>query len=255
MMRTAQSGEELRGSVAASGWFADPLGRHEKRFFNGIVRTSDVLDGTQRGADPVRAATATAQHLVQPGAAADRQLPPPQPWQSRVWAQAWRDGDELVMRLGTPLPPICVFCGAPAVVGLRNAINTRGHPFGNLQVLSTRVPVCEEDRRRHRAVMTRANVTVVVVFVMVLLTGTLPGPLGLLSNAMNPFGGRIPTAGAVALALTVAVGLRVVHRLVRSARGKPRPVMLRYDRSQGGFVWLQGADPRCLAQLPPVAQA
>ena len=39
--------------MATSGWFADPLGRHEKRFFNGIVWTSDVLDGERRGADPI----------------------------------------------------------------------------------------------------------------------------------------------------------------------------------------------------------
>jgi hypothetical protein len=36
-----------------SGWFADPLGRHEKRFFNGIVWTSDVQDGDVRASDPM----------------------------------------------------------------------------------------------------------------------------------------------------------------------------------------------------------
>jgi hypothetical protein len=169
--------------------------------------------------------------------------------------QAWRDGDDLVFRIGTPLPPICVFCGAMAVTGIRNAIQARGHPFGNLQVLSTRLPVCDDDRRRHRLVMTLLNVTVVALFVLVLLTGRLPGPLGLVSNALNPFGGTLPGVRAVFLALAVFVGLRLVRTLLYGSRGAPRPVRLRYDHSRGGFVWLHGADPRCLSQLPPVTPA
>jgi hypothetical protein len=238
----------LRDSVAASGWFTDPLGRHEKRFFNGIVWTTDVLDGTKRGVDPVLPTSASAQHPAQGGPAAGMQVPP-EPWQSKVWAQAWCDCDELVIRVGTRLSPICVFCGAPAVGSIRNAINTRGHPFGSLQVLGTRIPVCDNDRNRRRVFMTRANVTVVLVFVMVLLTGTLPGPLGLLSDAMNPFGVRIPTAGTVVVALSVFVGLRVVNRL---ARGKPHPVNLRYDRSQGRVRMAARRGPSLLC---PVAAA
>jgi hypothetical protein len=37
----------------ASGWYADPLGRHEKRFFNGLVWTDRVLDGDPTGSDPI----------------------------------------------------------------------------------------------------------------------------------------------------------------------------------------------------------
>ena len=37
----------------ASGWFSDPLGRHEKRFFNGLVWTDRVLDGEHAGSDPI----------------------------------------------------------------------------------------------------------------------------------------------------------------------------------------------------------
>ncbi|NNE11301.1 MAG: DUF2510 domain-containing protein [Ilumatobacter sp.] len=36
-----------------SGWFPDPLGRHEYRFFNGRSWTSDVSDGGQRYVDPL----------------------------------------------------------------------------------------------------------------------------------------------------------------------------------------------------------
>jgi hypothetical protein len=72
--------------------------------------------------------------------------------------QAWRDGDELVIRVGAPLPPICVFCGAMAVTAIRNAIETRGHPFDNLQVLSTAVaPGTLPDARVRRRVVARAS--------------------------------------------------------------------------------------------------
>ena len=37
----------------ASGWYADPLGRHEKRFFNGLVWTDRVVDGDHTGSDPI----------------------------------------------------------------------------------------------------------------------------------------------------------------------------------------------------------
>jgi hypothetical protein len=177
-------------------------------------------------------------------------------WQPPVAPpQAWRDGDELVIRIGAPLPPICVFCGAMAVVGIRNAIETRGHPLGNLQVLSTRIPVCDDDRRRHRRAVTRVNVSVVGLFVVVLLTGALPGVLGLVSSVLNPFGGRLPGVRALFVALAVFVGIRFVRILVHGSRGAPRPVKLRYDRSRAGFVWLRGADSRCLSQLPPVTPA
>jgi hypothetical protein len=165
--------------------------------------------------------------------------------------QAWRDGDELVVRIGAPLPPICVFCGAPAVAGIRNAINTRGHPIGNLQILTTRIPVCDDDRRRHRYTMIRMNGTVVVVFVVALLTGILPGWLGLF--AINPYGGTLPGVRVIVVALALFVGSRVVRARMRASAPVPRPVRLRFDRGQDGYVWLRDADPRCLSQLPPVA--
>ncbi|HEY5663092.1 MAG TPA: DUF2510 domain-containing protein [Ilumatobacter sp.] len=40
------------GSVPA-GWFPDPLGRHEYRYFNGVAWTSDVSDGGRRLIDPL----------------------------------------------------------------------------------------------------------------------------------------------------------------------------------------------------------
>ena len=177
-------------------------------------------------------------------------------WQPPVATpQAWRDGDELVIRVGAPLPPICVFCGALAVVGIRNAIETRGRPFGNLQVIGTRIPVCDDDRRRHRRAVTRVNVSVLGLFVVVLLTGALPGPLGVVSNALNPFGGSVPEVRALVLAVAVFFCMRFVRILLHGSRGTSRPVRLHYDRSHGGFVWLRGADPRFLVQLPSVTPA
>jgi len=39
-------------STTPAGWFPDPLGRHEHRYFNGVSWTSDVSDGGQRLVDP-----------------------------------------------------------------------------------------------------------------------------------------------------------------------------------------------------------
>jgi hypothetical protein len=238
--------------MTTSGWFADPYGRHEKRFFNGTVWTSDVLDGEQRGSDSIQGqATPSIPDATQ--TTVTNTQPSTEGWRSPFGSpQAWRDGDELVFRIDTPLPPICVFCGATAVAGIRNAINTRGHPFGNLQILTVRIPVCEDDRRRNRWIMARGNITVVVLFVFLLLGGTLPGLPGLISNAINPFGGTRPGVHAVVLALAVFAVVHVVRRLLRGSRD-PRPERLFYDRSRAGFVWLRGADPRCLDQLPPVS--
>jgi hypothetical protein len=180
-------------------------------------------------------------------------------WQPPVAPpQAWRDSDELVYRVGAPLPPICVFCGARAVDAIRGAIETRGHPFGSLQVLSTRLPVCDYDRRRHRRAVTLAYVKIAVLFVGLLLIAMIPGAAELVGNALLPFVGSFdgtrPAVRAVVLALVVFVVTRFV-RLLPWVRGvRPRPVMLRYDRSRNGFVWLHDADPRCLSQLPSVTR-
>jgi hypothetical protein len=42
-----------------SGWFPDPHGRHEHRWFNGSAWTADVADGGQRFVDPLGAAPAS----------------------------------------------------------------------------------------------------------------------------------------------------------------------------------------------------
>ena len=163
--------------------------------------------------------------------------------------QAWRDGDELVMRSGTALPPICVFCGAMAETGLRNAIRTRG-AFQSLQLLSARVPMCADDRRRFRAAMYRPNLTAVAVLVGILVFKRVPGVYGLFPFS---FGGQMPTVRFFVLAAVTFLVVHGVHRVVRGRSGPPRPTRLRFVRSQDGFVWLAGADPRCLSQLPPVA--
>jgi Protein of unknown function (DUF2510) len=56
-----------------SGWFPDPYGRHDYRFFNGTAWTADVSDDGQRYVDPYGAAPRV------PGAAAGPIGPPPSP--------------------------------------------------------------------------------------------------------------------------------------------------------------------------------
>ena len=239
--------------MAQSGWYADPVGRHEKRFFNGLIWTSDVLDGDQHGIDPVNApatvSETTATVLPRAGeTVSSNGWHPPAP-------QAWRDGDDLVVRAGTPLPPICVFCGRPAVAGIRTAVNSRGHAIAGLQIAGLRIPVCEEHLRRNRAAWVSASVAAVVVVVTVLLTGRFPGAPGLLGNSFVPLGAHLPTVRVLVIALVTFVAIRLVRRLLRGSSGPPRPLRLRVVRSRGGFVWLRNADERCLSQLPAVAAA
>jgi len=139
-----------------------------------------------------------------------------------------------------------------AVAGIRNAIDTRGRPFGGFQVIGTRIPVCEDDRRRVRRTTTRVRVTFLGVFVFVLFTGALPGPLGVFTRALDPFGGTAPEVRTLVFAALVFFGFRFVRMVLRGAHCPARPVRLLYERGRGGYVWLRGADPRCLMHLPSV---
>jgi len=38
--------------MTSSGWLADPSGRHQKRYFDGVAWTDRVLDGARQGIDP-----------------------------------------------------------------------------------------------------------------------------------------------------------------------------------------------------------
>ena len=52
-----------------SGWFPDPHGRHEHRWFNGTAWTADVGDGGQRFIDPLGAAPSPGHQKTGNGAA------------------------------------------------------------------------------------------------------------------------------------------------------------------------------------------
>lgn len=54
---------------APPGWFPDPVGRHEHRYFNGVSWTSDVSDGGQRFVDPIGSSGGPAQATGRNGAA------------------------------------------------------------------------------------------------------------------------------------------------------------------------------------------
>jgi hypothetical protein len=49
------------------GWFPDPLGRHEYRYFNGSTWTPDVSDGGRRFVDPLGVAPGSQQPQVRGG--------------------------------------------------------------------------------------------------------------------------------------------------------------------------------------------
>src|ERR1044072_5801710 len=49
-------GELTEPTALPSGWFPDPHGRHEYRYFNGHAWTADVADEGRRSVDPYGAA-------------------------------------------------------------------------------------------------------------------------------------------------------------------------------------------------------
>jgi hypothetical protein len=242
--------------MAQSGWYADPVGRHEKRFYNGLIWTSDVLDSQEHGVDPLPvSAPAVTQRAFTPASVAV--TPAPSYGWSPPPSQAWRDGEDLVIKVGTPLPPLCVFCGQPAVAGIRTAINGRGHPLAGLQLAGLRFPVCAEDRLRNRTAMWTPviglPVTVLLFYGMFRLTGRLPEPLGPLSQTVLTFGAVRPTVSALLIGTLTFMAFHGVRWLLRTRSGRPRPVWLRIVRSRGGYIWLRNADERYLSQLPSVA--
>lgn len=50
-----------RQSTAAPGWYADPAGRHQHRYWDGARWTDDVADAGTASIDPIGSANGTAQ--------------------------------------------------------------------------------------------------------------------------------------------------------------------------------------------------
>ena len=84
------------------------------------------------------------------------------------------------------------------------------------------------------------------------VTPTTGGEVDSLLEPVEPWPERTTPAPAGAGASDVRRLPCPASTCARSS-GALRPVRLRFVRSQGGFVSLRDADPRCLSQLSPVA--
>jgi hypothetical protein len=63
--------------VAAAGWYPDPSGRHEQRYFDGDGWTEHAMDGDAPASDPVRAKAWMAPDRLPPKSAEPRIEPTP----------------------------------------------------------------------------------------------------------------------------------------------------------------------------------
>jgi Protein of unknown function (DUF2510) len=68
---------------AAAGWYADPLGRHERRYWDGAAWTDHVVDGTTQGTDPVNGPPVATGQAAQAASAASVAAVPAMPRLSR----------------------------------------------------------------------------------------------------------------------------------------------------------------------------
>jgi hypothetical protein len=61
----------MEGSVSA-GWYADPTGRHERRYWDGAAWTDHVVNGGTQSVDPVEARATAQAAAARPAGAAQR---------------------------------------------------------------------------------------------------------------------------------------------------------------------------------------
>ena len=59
------NGQSGQTPSAPAGWYADPLGRHERRYWDGAAWTDHIVDGTTQGMDPVSAPPRATQQAAQ----------------------------------------------------------------------------------------------------------------------------------------------------------------------------------------------
>jgi uncharacterized membrane protein YidH (DUF202 family) len=64
---------------AAAGWYADPLGRHERRYWDGAAWTDHIVDGTTQGTDPVSGPPVATGQAAQTASAAPAAVVPATP--------------------------------------------------------------------------------------------------------------------------------------------------------------------------------
>jgi hypothetical protein len=145
----------------------------------------------------------------------------------------WRDGDHIVMHKDATLPSLCVRTGKPT----RHRVAVEApwlHRSFKFYITSRRLVVPLAERWRRNAVWCRQN--------MLLWTfGLFFGAFAIAGTLHNTFAWNleVPTvlcAAAVFMALTIWACMV----------GDP----LSFERSEGHYVWLRGADKRFLEHLP-----
>jgi hypothetical protein len=141
----------------------------------------------------------------------------------------WQDGEYLVMHLGAALPPICVKSGQPAE--RYSAVTIRWVQIFVPWRSTIAVPLTWAAYRK-------AMFAPVVIFV-----GTLAATVAMVGVAAR-FDDEpillILLVAALAVA-TIVTGLRALNAL---------GTVLRVSRSRGKHLWLSGAGPEFLKQLP-----
>lgn len=142
---------------------------------------------------------------------------------------AWRDGHWLVMHVNAGLPPICVKTGQPAECYAETTIRWVQHlvPWAE----SIRVPLTRVAYRRH-------VVAPLVVFLATLLTSGLLVWIASLFDEVPLF--LILSVVALPIA-TIVAGMRALGALGR---------LLTVGDARGKHLWLSGASPEFLRQLP-----
>jgi hypothetical protein len=151
----------------------------------------------------------------------------------------WRDGDLLVMREKAALPNRCIECNAPQTRPLNLRLDyagpTRSFVLSNplhARTFRINVPICERHRGQRRARIARA-------LCLRLLALALAIPV------LYYF---VFQAGSVRLVFLL-VALVAFARVFWDSPHWAPPVEPR--KIDGELIWLSGADPAYLAQLPP----
>jgi len=139
----------------------------------------------------------------------------------------------VVMHRAAPFPPVCIFSGQPAERYRRYALLWYYPIDWTTRRLILHVPLCEVAFRRYRL---RWRVGTLAVLLPALVTTGLVG-----------LGGQRVLNESFCKLVSICLICFAVWTGVRWWDGNP----LRFVRVRGQYLWLSGADPKFVAQLPP----
>ena len=152
--------------------------------------------------------------------------------QSPAGIGVWRDGYYVVMHRAAPFPPVCIFSGQPAERYRRYALLWYYPIDWTTRRLILHVPLCEEAFQQYRL---RWRLGTAAILLPVLLTG-----------ALLYLAGHRADGWLCSMMLVCLIGILFWGGL-RWWDGQP----LRFVRVRGQYLWLSGADPKFVVQLPP----